>query len=238
MRAEALNPIAWSVPDEHEIAGREHAPPDSSVPISIGWNKQTFAAEQIRGLVRQVFSAPQRSVVHHVVVCPVENETKIRSLCLWMGEVLAHEKKAEVAVIDESEIRSASDDVSHDGGGPRLSRPSPVRQSGMRLQQNLWSFGGRGALRWASAQGGLADFMAEVRREFEYSIVAAPTPTVSSKVLDMATSADGLILVLSAQRTRRVAALKVRSALAQVRLLGTVLTDREFPIPTGIYRRL
>jgi hypothetical protein len=48
----------------------------------------------------------------------------------------------------------------------------------------------------------------------------------------------GIILVLSAKHTRRVTALKIKNALRQVRLLGTVLSDREFPIPTSIYRRL
>jgi Mrp family chromosome partitioning ATPase len=56
----------------------------------------------------------------------------------------------------------------------------------------------------------------------------------------MARVADGLILVLSAQRTRRATALKVKQMLeeAQVRILGAVLSDREFPMPERIYRRL
>jgi Mrp family chromosome partitioning ATPase len=56
----------------------------------------------------------------------------------------------------------------------------------------------------------------------------------------MAQFADGMILVLSAQRTRRATAIKVKQTLerANVRLLGSVLSDREFPIPEGIYRRL
>jgi Mrp family chromosome partitioning ATPase len=56
----------------------------------------------------------------------------------------------------------------------------------------------------------------------------------------MAQFADGIILVLSAKNTRRVTARKVAKTLdgAQARLLGTVLTDREFPIPERLYRRL
>jgi hypothetical protein len=40
--------------------------------------------------------------------------------------------------------------------------------------------------------------------------------------------------------TRRRAALQTKRALeeAGVRLLGTVLADREFPIPQNLYRRL
>jgi Mrp family chromosome partitioning ATPase len=56
----------------------------------------------------------------------------------------------------------------------------------------------------------------------------------------MARLADGLILVLSARHTRRAAARRIKQLLdeARVQLLGTVLTDREFPIPERIYRRL
>src|SRR5258708_13697834 len=52
--------------------------------------------------------------------------------------------------------------------------------------------------------------------------------------------ADGVILVLSAQRTRRVTARNVKEGLerAEARILGTVLSDRDFPIPERIYRRL
>jgi hypothetical protein len=101
----------------------------------------------------------------------------------------------------------------------------------------VWLFPARHAV--SDAWGGsLSAYLNEVRKEFEYSIVAAPAAVVSSKVLEMAAIADGVVLVLSAQRTRRFTALKVKSTLSHVRLLGTVLCDREFPMPNGIYRRL
>jgi len=72
----------------------------------------------------------------------------------------------------------------------------------------------------------------------EYSIVLA-NPADSNAMLEGQFS-DGLVLVLSALHTRRRAALKTKRALEQagVRLLGTVLADREFPIPHNLYRRL
>jgi len=49
-----------------------------------------------------------------------------------------------------------------------------------------------------------------------------------------------VVLVLEANATRRVAALSAKEALeaAGVRLLGTVLNDRTFPIPEKLYRKL
>jgi len=83
----------------------------------------------------------------------------------------------------------------------------------------------------------LKAYMEEIRREFEYSIVAASGGD-PNETLAIGQSADGIVLVLSAMRTRRAGAVRVRDALAQLHLLGTVLTDREFPIPATIYRRL
>ena len=90
------------------------------------------------------------------------------------------------------------------------------------------------------ATASLHSYLGEVRREFEYSIVEAPPAGESNEATAMAQFADGIILVLSAQRTRRIAARKIKEALeeAQARLLGTVLSDRSFPIPERIYRRL
>ena len=51
---------------------------------------------------------------------------------------------------------------------------------------------------------------------------------------------DGIVLVVEANSTRRVAAQKVKERLhaANARLLGAVLSDRTFPIPEAIYRKL
>jgi Mrp family chromosome partitioning ATPase len=86
----------------------------------------------------------------------------------------------------------------------------------------------------------LHSFFSEIRREFEYSIVQGQPAGESSMTTEIGQVADGVVLVISAQRTRRASARKIKEMLeaAQVRLLGTVLSDREFPIPEGIYRRL
>ena len=51
---------------------------------------------------------------------------------------------------------------------------------------------------------------------------------------------DGMVLVLEANSTRRVAAQKVKEKLhaANARLLGVVLSGRTFPIPEAVYRKL
>ena len=48
------------------------------------------------------------------------------------------------------------------------------------------------------------------------------------------------MLVLEANTTRRITALKAKQALEghKVRVLGTVLNNRTFPIPESVYRLL
>ena len=115
---------------------------------------------------------------------------------------------------------------------------APLRQSATRLRSNLWLVPAGEKVRRTT--GSLHKYLGDVRREFEYSIVEAPPPEESTETKAIAQFADGIILVLSAHRTRRVVARKVKQALeaAQVSVLGTVLSDRVFPIPEALYRRL
>jgi Mrp family chromosome partitioning ATPase len=86
----------------------------------------------------------------------------------------------------------------------------------------------------------LHSLLGAIRTCFEFSIVAGPCAAESTAVIAMAQQADGIVLVMSAQRTRRIAARKIKEKLeaARAHLLGVVLSDRVFPIPERIYRRL
>jgi hypothetical protein len=116
----------------------------------------------------------------------------------------------------------------------------PLRRIATRVRGNLWLVPGAAGHEEHRTAASLHSYLGELRREFEYSIVEAAPAGDSNDTTAMAQFADGIILVLSAVRTRKVTARKVKQVLevAQVRLLGTVLSDRVFPIPERIYRRL
>jgi Mrp family chromosome partitioning ATPase len=82
--------------------------------------------------------------------------------------------------------------------------------------------------------------LTELRKEFEYVVIEGPTAGVSSEAAILGQMTDGLILVLGAHSTRKATAQKIKQALqgAQSRILGTVLSERRFPIPESIYNRL
>jgi Mrp family chromosome partitioning ATPase len=80
----------------------------------------------------------------------------------------------------------------------------------------------------------------QLRLDFDYTLLQAPAAGSSSEAAMFGSLCDGVILVLEARSTRRLAAQKVKAMLhaANARLLGTILTERTFPIPERIYRKL
>jgi succinoglycan biosynthesis transport protein ExoP len=77
----------------------------------------------------------------------------------------------------------------------------------------------------------------ELRNEFDYVLIdSAPMNTNAEGVL-LGQLADGLVLVLEANSTRREAAVRITESLhaSNVRVLGAVLNKRTFPIPESVY---
>jgi hypothetical protein len=201
-----------------------------------GWNPENFEREQIRGLVRQIFFS-NASSVRQVVFSPVDAETDVRRICRRVGEVLALETTAAVAVAGEYpkvyETKALCEPAAEKA-------TATLRQIATRMRSNLWLVpfdrGGNESFSTAS----LHSYMNGLHREFEYSIVESAPAGALNEATAMAQLADGIVLVLSAHHTRRATARNIKERLdaAQANVLGTVLSDRAFPIPEGIYRRL
>jgi len=240
MRAGVLHADVLGLGGAREVASEDATAPVESRPRSLsGWDLAAFAEEQIRGLIRNVFSQAGEPPVRQAVFAAVEPETDVRALCRWIGEALAMETAEDIAVVDESDGFSS---VEAAGNREEISAhwktgDSP-RRCATRIRKNLWLVPSRRRATSIGRGTSLFSYLSSVRREFGYSIIAAPSAAELSKTLAMSQFADGVILVLSAKHTRRAAALKFKDALAHVRLLGTVLSDREFPMPASIYRRL
>jgi Mrp family chromosome partitioning ATPase len=82
--------------------------------------------------------------------------------------------------------------------------------------------------------------LTDLRREFDYVLIGAPPVNLFAETLVLGQIADGLVLVVQANATRRDAARKAKESLqdANVRVLGAVLDNRTFPIPDAIYTRI
>jgi len=206
--------------------------------LSRGWNPEKFARQQIHALVRQVFFSGLEKRVRQVVFSAIEPETEIQTICQRVGEALAAETVSSVGVLGGSSQILKSFEPRSDG--PSKDKTMPLRRIAMQLRDNLWLLPAIGSASDTGSTASLHSYLGELRREFEYSIVEAPAAGESNEVTAMAQFADGIILVLSAQRTRRASARQIKDVLqgAKANILGTVLSDRMFPIPERIYRRL
>jgi hypothetical protein len=81
---------------------------------------------------------------------------------------------------------------------------------------------------------------AELREEFDHVLISAPPIASQTASTLMGQLADGIVLVVEANRTRRDSLRQIQEDLevARVKLLGAVLDQRTYPIPKFLYRWL
>ena len=82
--------------------------------------------------------------------------------------------------------------------------------------------------------------MAELRGRFDFVLVDAPSTSVSEAAFVLGRLADGVVVVVQANSTRRETARLMTEEFEEnhVRVLGAVLHGRTYPIPEVIYKRL
>ena len=114
-----------------------------------------------------------------------------------------------------------------------------LQPTAIPLEHKLWLLEGKRCSGNLAPTGDLYSYLGAVRAEFQYSIVLG-SPADSNAMIEAARFCDGVVLVVSALHTRRAAALQIKRTMEEVgvRLMGTVLADREFPIPQRLYRSL
>ena len=207
------------------------------------WNPEDFAREQIRGLVRRVFFASGGQPATQIVFSAAEPHTDVANICDQVGQALALETSAHIAIVGR-EPRAGEMVRDHAGcmGGAAI-KSSSIKSWSTQTAVNLWRVPGFGR-RECGEQSGTVRYwlfcLAELRNEFEYAVIHGPAAGISSEAALLGQLADGIILVLGAHSTRRATARKIKETLeaGQSRLLGTVLSERRFPVPERIYRRL
>ena len=221
--------------DAPSVPGQPHiAPVYEQFPHTAVSPPASVYEEQIYALVQQLFFRHESRLVRHVGFAPVEASTATASLCLDVANALAEEDKYDIGLID-----AHSDPVILQ---TQLRIPAP------NLPLTTWPISPR--LWMVPRQSWLADARAqrvtdqnlwrlrELTAQFDFSILwCAPVSWLTASI---GQTCDGIVLVLTANQTRRLVAAQIKEQLrkAQVPLLGTVLAKRRFPVPQGLYRSL
>ncbi len=86
----------------------------------------------------------------------------------------------------------------------------------------------------------LSPLLEEMRRVYSFVVVDSASTLAAPETGPLAAAADGVVMVVRAGRSRRETVQKALHLLgkARCRLLGVVLNDRRYPIPSFIYRRI
>jgi len=190
--------------------------------------------DQIHALVQQLFFRHESKPVRHVGFATVEASTETATLCLEVAAALAEESKYDIGLID-----AYPDSVPLE---TKLEIPSPnPAEATWPIAPRLWMVPRQSWLPEECGQRITDQNLSRLRElttEFDFSILwCAP---VSWRMASIGQTCDGLVLVLAANKTRRLVAAQIKDQLskAQVPLLGTVLAERRFPVPRGLYRSL
>jgi hypothetical protein len=234
----SATPKVLQSPELITAPGQDKALPKAvNVFQTINWNATDFAREQIRGLARRVFFAGA-GTVRQVVFSAADSGTDVAHICDQVGLALAAETQAHIAVVGR-ERRFAQ--------MARTRFPTvdatPIKSLSVQIKSNLWRVPELGQ-REPGEELGTGHYwlsrLAELRNEFEYSVIQGPVAGISSEAALLGQLADGIILVLGAHSTRRATARKLKETLEAMpcRILGTVLSGRTFPMPERIYRQL
>ena len=194
----------------------------------------SIRGEQIHSLVQQLFFRREAGPVRRVGFAPVEATSETAGLCLEVASTLVNETAYEVGLIDAEGGESPL--------ATQLQIPVPAGvQAPWAIAPRLW-LAPRESWCTQDSQPPVTDQnlerLRELTTEFDFCIVHCPR--VSWLTGRIGHTCDGLVLVLAANRTRRLVAAQVVDQLRKtsIPVLGTVLAERRFPVPNGLYRSL
>ena len=213
--------------------------------------KDKLIREETNKLAQSIFLMNCADSPRVVTFAGIEEGNGCSWLCAHIADIIASQGVGSACVVDANmhkPIMASLFGVNPQHGlSDALSQGAPIREFAKPIMgENLWllSSGSLGTDHVGSASLLNSETMKvrvlELRNEFDYVLIdSAPLSTNTEGVL-LGQLADGLVLVLEANSTRREAAVRITDRLrtSNVRVLGAVLNKRTFPIPESVYSLL
>jgi capsular exopolysaccharide synthesis family protein len=227
--------------------------PETAAPVaarngSFSRSASRWASEEALRLVQQIFVLQAQEPPRVVVFAGIDHGNGCSRICASVAETLARNGRGRVCLVEANFRSPALPEMfgvtNHFGLTEALLRDGPVGNFAKPVpQENLWLLSS-GTLAVDSpsllASDQLRNRADELRLQFDFVIIDAPPLTRYSDAVVLAQLADGLVMVIEANTTRREAAAAVAENLrtAKVPILAAVLNKRTFPIPEKIYSML
>jgi protein-tyrosine kinase len=209
-------------------------------------DSDAFAREEVLRLVHCLFLAATdgngEGTGRKVVFCGIDQAGGSTLLCAQVARKLAEQVESRVCVVDAN-VRENATSRLFDLLGPEGTCQSKIGHQGTRqVTDNLW-IASADSLIVNGGRPTLDQMRIEIKdlgNAFAFMVINAPPIGLYSDATLLGQAANGLVMVLEANSTRRSAARKAKMALeaANVTVLGVVLNNRKFPIPERIYRML
>ncbi len=207
-----------------------------------------WASEEAFRLVQQIFFLQTQASPRIVVFAGVDHGSGCTQICAAVAETLAKNSRRPVCLV-EGNFRSPSLNTLYGASSqlglsnslvsadPIQSFTTPTRLDNLVLLCSGTLTSDSPAL---LTGGLLGERIQELRAECDYVIVDAPPLGSYSDAVLLGQVADGVVLVLEADLTRKESAAKAANDLraANVPVLAAVLNKRTYPIPKAIYNRL
>jgi protein-tyrosine kinase len=230
-------PVTKALPASRASTGSENSLSDLA----------SFTRSEVLRLVQRLFLAADsvgNPGPRQVVFCGIDDTDGAKVLCARVGRILAEQTQSQVCIVDANICAPSSSSLldlfPFEGSSQSLDETSDG--IARRLADNLWIVSGNSACTTGVnlTLDDLKTWITSHAREFAYTIISAPPVGLHTDAVLLGQAADGVVLVLEANSTRRQAALRAKHDLqsANVRVLGTVFNNRTFPIPEKIYRLL
>jgi capsular exopolysaccharide synthesis family protein len=211
-------------------------------------SEDEFTREESSKLVQSLFFSRKEESPRVVAFAGIDSGNGCSWICAQVAEILASQKLGSVCLVDAN-LRTPSlpelfGVTNHFGLTDALSKNGSIRDFAKVVRSdNLWLLSCGSLAAESSAllnSETMRTRVAELRKDFDYVLIDSPPLNSYSDGVALGQLADGLVLVLEANSTRRETAAKVAENLraAQIRMLGAVLNKRTFPIPGFLYDRL
>jgi Mrp family chromosome partitioning ATPase len=205
--------------------------------------------EESLKLVQSVFLSSKKGSSPRVVVfAGIDSGSGCSGICAHTAETLARHKLGSVCMVDANLHAPSLPEFfgvsNHYGLTDALSGQGEIRSFSKRVRdEDLWLLSSGSVFADSSSLltgDGMRNRVAELKKEFNYVLIDAPALASFADGIVLGQLADGVVLVLEANCTRRESASKIAESLraAQIRILGAVLNKRTYPIPKLLYRML
>jgi polysaccharide biosynthesis transport protein len=204
--------------------------------------------EELVKLTQRIFLRPGAEGPRAVVFTATESGNGCSFICACAGALLASQVGGSVCVLDAN-LRNPS--LHHQFGvenrfglADALQGPESVLNYARTMSlPNLWLVPAGSYVENSSAllnSGRMRQVIAELRGRVNYLLIDAASMNGSNDAAAVAAAADGAVMVLKANSSRRETVRQVLQELqtSKVQVLGAVLNQRTFPVPDSIYNRL